>query len=108
EFFEQLARGEEEPTAHWILAVYDNRTQWSKLLEPARPRPAALSATIPQPTFIEARNAAIALADGPDLRFWEVLLGEVGLRHAIPGQRVQTKLVPGALLDWFALPATVD
>lgn len=63
---------------------------------------------LPQPTFHEIRNASIALADGPTGRNWEQVLGETALRHVIPGEPLQTKLVAGVSLQWWGTPFTYD
>lgn len=67
-----------------------------------------LPAYLPQPTFQEIRNASIALADGPTGRNWEQVLGETALRHAIPGEPLQAKLVAGASRQWWGTPFTYD
>lgn len=59
-----------------------------------------------QQTFREARNAAIAIADGPTGRRWEEVQGETALRHVIDGEPIQTKLMLGPSLQWWGLPTT--
>ncbi len=63
-----------------------------------------IPAKLPQQTFMEARNPAIAIADGPFGRRWEEVSGETALRHAIPGASIQTKLTAKPVLDFSGLP----
>jgi hypothetical protein len=63
-----------------------------------------IPAEVPQQTFMEARNAAIAIADGPFGRRWEEVTGEMALRHAMPGAFIQTKLTARPVLDFSGLP----
>ena len=67
-----------------------------------------LPSHLPQLTFQEIRNAGRALSDGPSGQNWEPILGETALRHAIPGEPLETKLVVGAFVDWWESPATYD
>jgi hypothetical protein len=69
-------------------------------------RPNALPPTVPQPTYKEATTPARAFADGPSGRRWEPVSGEIALRHVIPGEPLQTKIVAGPSLDWWGIPAT--
>jgi hypothetical protein len=75
---------------------------------PRKRRRSALPETVPQPTYAEAKTVGIALADGPTGHRWEPVLGEVALRHVIPDETLQTKLVAGASLNWWGAPATVE
>lgn len=68
-----------------------------------------LPPTMRQWTFQEARTLAIAIADGPALRRWAEIAGEVALRHVVPEEPLQTKFAPSALLsNWWGLPPTYD
>lgn len=83
-----------------------------KWLDSARKRPRGDRTPIPesitQPTFIEARFAGQALADGPTQRYWEEASGEVALLHIIPDAPIQTKVRPSMSLEWLDKPATVE
>ncbi|MEW6736273.1 MAG: hypothetical protein AB1489_33580, partial [Acidobacteriota bacterium] len=68
----------------------------------------ALSQIFPQQTFMEVRNIAIAITDGPRLRRWEEVAGEIALRHVIPGEPIQTKFIAGLALKWLGLPPTYE
>jgi len=61
-----------------------------------------------QPTFMEARIAGQALADGPTQRYWEEASGEVALLHIVPDAPIQTKVRPSMSLEWLDKPATVE
>jgi hypothetical protein len=62
-----------------------------------------------QQTFQEARSLAVAIADGPALRRWAELTGELALRHAIPDEPHQVKFTAGAqLLNWWGRPSSYD
>jgi hypothetical protein len=63
---------------------------------------------IPQATFAEAKTAAMALADGPSMRRWSPVDGELALCHVVPNWPLQTKVVGGPLLDWLHLPADAE
>lgn len=67
-----------------------------------------LPEALPQQTFMEARNAGIAFADARRLRRWQEELGEIALRHVIPGEPIHTKLTAGPALAWWGLPITYD
>lgn len=69
-------------------------------------RASALPLTIPQQTWPEARNMAIALADGPSGRGWQNIVGEIALRHVREDDPIQIKLVAGPSIDWWGMPAT--
>ncbi len=57
---------------------------------------------IPQQTSQEVRSLAVALSDGRALSHWEEVLGEVALRHAVPGEPFQIKFMPSAqLIGWM-------
>jgi hypothetical protein len=43
----------------------------------------------------------VAITDGPSLRRWEIIKGEVAMRHAIPNKSFQTKFTKGRLPDWW-------
>lgn len=74
-----------------------------------RPQRQPLPVLLRQWTFAEAKAAAMALADGPSLRHWLPIEGEIAMRHiAGEGVPVETKLTSSPLLDWLALPATVE
>ncbi len=63
---------------------------------------------LPQQTAPEVKAAAMGIADGPKLRRWEPIEGEIALRHAVRGAALETKLVSHPLLNWLGLPNTVD
>jgi hypothetical protein len=67
--------------------------------------PLQLPDTLNNYTFAEAREIQRALGDGPSMTFWGGVEGEFALRHAIPGQSLQTKFVPSRRLmefrDWM-------
>ncbi len=68
-----------------------------------------LPTDLPQHTFPEAKAAAIALADGPKLRRWLPVEGEVALRHRVSEREpLQTKLLGAPLLDWLGMPSTLE
>lgn len=80
-------------------------------LAPAAPpevaeTPFLLPGEIRQPTFQEARNAAIALADGASLHRWQPDEFEASWRHQLSRRDpLVTKLTTaGSVLDWLALP----
>jgi hypothetical protein len=66
-----------------------------------RPDPLKLPALMPQQTAPEVKAAAMGIADGPKLRRWEVIEGEIALRHAVKGSPIETKLVSNPL-RWLA------
>jgi len=72
-------------------------------VKPVKPPP-----VLPQQTAPEVKAAAMGLADGPKLRRWEPIEGEIALRHAVRGSALETKLVSHPLLDWLGLPNTID
>ena len=56
---------------------------------------------IPQQTSQEVRSLAVAISDGRAMSHWEEVLGEVAMRHAVPGEPFQVKFAPGAsFLSW--------
>lgn len=64
-----------------------------------------LPTAIMQQTFQEMRSIAVATADGPSFRRWEQVQGEIALRHVIPDQPHQIKLVPNArMVGWLPSP----
>lgn len=67
-----------------------------------------LPTQLPQQTFMEARNMAKAITDGPRLISWEQITGGVGLRHVIPGNPVQTRILLPADQNPWDLPSTVE
>ncbi|MGH2355814.1 MAG: hypothetical protein ACRDI2_08260 [Chloroflexota bacterium] len=69
---------------------------------------AALPEALAQQTFPEAKALAIALADGPKLRRWKPVAGDIALWHHVDRATLQTKLNGGPLLDWLGLPSTVE
>jgi hypothetical protein len=71
--------------------------------EPVKPPP-----VLPQQTAPEVKAAAMGIADGPKLRRWEPIQGEIALRHAVRGAPLETKLVGHPLLDWLGLPNTIE
>jgi hypothetical protein len=74
-----------------------------------QPATQPLPADLPQHTFPEAKVAAIPLADGPRLRRWIPVEGEIALRHRVSEREpLQTKLVGGPLLDWLGAPNTLE
>jgi hypothetical protein len=56
----------------------------------------------------EAKALAIATADGPTLRRWTPIEGEVAWRHAVKDSPLETKLVGTTLLGWIGLPNTLE
>jgi hypothetical protein len=75
---------------------------------PHLPAPLPLPILIPQQTFQEAKTVAVAIADGPALRRWTPIEGELALRHAVKGSPLETKLVGAPMLNWLGLPSTVE
>jgi hypothetical protein len=74
-----------------------------------QPATTPLPADLPQHTFPEAKVAAIALADGPRLRRWLPVEGEIALRHRVSEREpLQTKLVGAPLLGWLGMPNTLE
>lgn len=63
---------------------------------------------VPQATFAEAKTAGMALADGPSLRRWIEVPGELALRYIVPNWPLEAKLVGGSRLDWLGLPADIE
>ncbi|MBV9327488.1 MAG: hypothetical protein JO352_27420 [Chloroflexi bacterium] len=78
------------------------------ILTPDQPEPVKPPPILPQQTAPEVKAAAMGLADGPKLRRWEPIEGEIALRHAVRGSALETKLVSHPLLDWLGLPNTID
>jgi hypothetical protein len=75
----------------------------------ARPSTTPLPADLPQHTFPEAKVAAMALADGPRLRRWLPVEGELALRHHVSRRDpLETKLLGTPLLEWLGMPSTVE
>ena len=67
-----------------------------------QPSTTPLPTDLPQHTFPEAKVAAMALADGPRLRRWLPVEGELALRHRVSEREpLQTKLLGAPLLDWL-------
>jgi hypothetical protein len=58
----------------------------------ADPAPVVLPRQIPQYTFMEARNLAVAIADGPTRQNWRERLDEATLEHVMPKQPVKVRL----------------
>ena len=75
---------------------------------PVRVPTLPLPARLPQQTFQEAKTIAVGLADGPALRRWTPIEGEVAWRHAARDAPLETKLVGTSLLGWLGLPNTLD
>ena len=73
------------------------------------PSTTPLPTDLPQHTFPEAKVAAMALADGPRLRRWLPVEGELALRHRVSEREpLQTKLRGAPLLDWLGMPHTLE
>lgn len=67
-----------------------------------------LPVVIPQQTFMEAKAAGAALADGPNLLNWAPIEGELALRHYRDGANHEAKLTAGgSLLSWLGHPGSV-
>jgi hypothetical protein len=64
---------------------------------------ALLPAKLPQYTFQEGRNPAVAIADPSG---WVEVAGEMALMHAKADDPIQTKLTAGTNFDWWDMPAT--
>jgi hypothetical protein len=75
---------------------------------PPRVSTLPLPTRIPQSTFQEAKTLAMAIADGPTLRRWTPIEGEIAWRHAVRDSPLETKLVGTTLLGWLGLPNTLD
>jgi hypothetical protein len=75
---------------------------------PPRVSTLPLPTRIPQSTFQEAKTLAMAIADGPMLRRWTPIEGEIAWRHAVRDSPLETKLVGTTLLAWLGLPNTLD
>src|SRR5215204_3345083 len=74
---------------------------------PRRRRPDGvrpLPARLVQQTFPEAKALAVGLADGPKLRHWRQLEGDIALLHQADKSLLMTLLKGTALLDWLGLP----
>ena len=76
-----------------------------------RPKPredgVKLPACLPQQTCPEVKTMAVALADGPRLRRWSRVDGELALVHMIDQtSTLKTKLLGTPLLNWLGLPLT--
>jgi hypothetical protein len=56
---------------------------------------------LPHYTFAEAREVHRAIGDGPVLKHWAGVEGEIALRHALPGEPLQTKFAPSVRLSEF-------
>ncbi len=78
------------------------------ILTPDHAQPVKPPPVLPQQTAPEVKAAAMGLADGPKLRRWEPIEGEIALRHAVRGSPLETKLVSHPLLEWLGLPNTID
>jgi hypothetical protein len=113
---EQTARGlgfeaEADPATREAYAKLQSATSFLRDLgiltteqaEPVKPPP-----VLPQQTAPDVKAAAMGLADGPKLRRWEPIEGEIALRHAVRGSALETKLVSHPLLDWLGLPNTIE
>jgi hypothetical protein len=57
----------------------------------------------PQQTSMESLCATIAIADGPTLRGWMPITGEVAMRHAVDNAPLQARITPGLLPQWLAI-----
>ena len=75
-----------------------------------RERPATdyVPQLLPQQTFPEAKALAIGMADGPKLRRWKPVEGEIALWHQAEKAALKTKIGGPQLLDWLGAPATVE
>jgi hypothetical protein len=74
-----------------------------------QPSTTPLPTDLPQHTFPEAKVAAMALADGPRLRRWLPVEGELALRHRVSEREpLQTKLLGAPLLDWLGQAHTLE
>jgi hypothetical protein len=58
---------------------------------PVRVATLPLPTRIPQQTFQEAKTIAVAIADGPALRRWTPIEGEIAWRHAVKDAPLETK-----------------
>ena len=74
-----------------------------------QPSTTPLPTDLPQHTFPEAKVAAMALADGPRLRRWLPVEGELALRHRVSERKpLQTKLLGAPLLDRLGQAHTLE
>jgi hypothetical protein len=103
-----------QPTEHDLAAAAMAAVMWVKYFPdeqpfgPPEPEPpdVRVPRSLPQPTFEEFREAAQALGDGPFLRAWEVLEGEVAWVHQRPRSTLFTRLEHSPHLAWLGVPAT--
>lgn len=65
-------------------------------------RRASFPRHLPQFTFMEARNLAIAIADGPFLKRWKQIQTEGALAHRIEDKPLQVRFAPAANPDFHA------
>lgn len=61
--------------------------------------PVVLPRQIPQYTFMEARNLAVAIADGPSRIHWRERLEDAALEHVMPRQPVRVRLANAELVE---------
>jgi hypothetical protein len=61
-----------------------------------------------QATFMEARNASIAIADGAMLRRWQVIKGEIALTHLIEDEPLQVKFTAPEYLTLLGHATTYE
>jgi hypothetical protein len=103
--------GEPDPDTRDAYAMLQTATAFLQDLGIAGAEQAGvlrLPAILPQQTAPELKAAAMGIADGPKLRRWQPIDGEVALRHAVKGATLETKLESHPLLDWLGLPNTVE
>ena len=111
---EQASQGGEasgDPATQEANAKLQSATAFLRdigVLTPDQVDPVKPPQALPQQTAPEVKAAAMGIGDGPKLRRWEPIQGEVALRHAVRGSPLETKLVSHPLLDWLGLPNTID
>jgi hypothetical protein len=105
------AAAETDPATRDAYAMLQSATAFLRDLGVLEGDAATLAkppAALAQQTAPEVKAAAMGIADGPKLRRWRPIEGEVALRHAVRGAALQAKLVSHPLLDWLGLPNTLE
>jgi len=77
-------------------------------LRPLRPITTLIPARQAQQTNQMTRTMNVALGDAPKMNRWQVVEGEIALRHVIPEWPLQTLLKAGQALSWWGRPESTE
>ena len=100
-----------DPSTRAAYAMLQSATNFLKdlgVLEGDANELAKPPVVLAQQTAPEVKAVSMGIADGPKLRRWEPIEGEIALRHVVRGSVLETKLVSHPLLDWLGMPNTIE